>query len=305
MVIATGGSNLYPLEPSTPDWWKRFFLAARLAAGLVNSFNGRTGAITLTEADVENALGYPPLTPGALWGLNFSTAGASSSFGVSAGYAADAANDFLMQLGSAYTKTTGAWSVGSAGGSLDTGSIAPGAFYSAYLIRRPDTDIVDIATSLSATAPTFGAHIPAAYTQYRRMFYLATDGSSHWVPAIQTADEFLWSVPVGDVNGVSLSTTSTLYTISVPPLTEALLNISLVAATAPTGVLVQSPLQTTQIAGAPAGNVSTEVQVAGGVAGAQIRIRTNSSRQIRAVATGSSSFYAITQGWIDARGRTG
>src|SRR5438477_221009 len=83
-------------------------------------------------------------------------------YSVSAGVAVDSTNTVLMTLAASISKTTGAWAVGSGNGGLDTGAIANSTWYHVYVIERPDTSIVDVAFSLSATAPTIGGNIPAA-----------------------------------------------------------------------------------------------------------------------------------------------
>jgi hypothetical protein len=52
-------------------------------------------------------------------------------------------------VASAYTKTTGAWAVGSGNGGLDEGSIGASACYHLYTIRRPDTGVTDYLISLA------------------------------------------------------------------------------------------------------------------------------------------------------------
>ncbi|MGM5033520.1 hypothetical protein [Tardiphaga sp. 803_E3_N1_3] len=87
--------------------------------------------------------------PGALFGLTLSTAGASSSFGIAAGRCSDSTAIETMVLASAYTKTTGAWAVGSGNGALDVGTIEASKGYHGYLIKRIDTGVVDAAVSLA------------------------------------------------------------------------------------------------------------------------------------------------------------
>jgi hypothetical protein len=82
-------------------------------------------------------------------GLNMSAAGSSSTFSIPAGVAADTTNATMMSLNSAYTKTTGAWAVGSGNGSLDVGTINNTTWYFPYLIQRSDTRVVDLLTSLA------------------------------------------------------------------------------------------------------------------------------------------------------------
>lgn len=81
-------------------------------------------------------------------GFTLSTAGSSTSFGVAAGAAADYGNTIMLSVASAYTKTTGAWAVGSGNGSLDEGTTGNSLWYHAYVIRRPDTGVTDYLTSL-------------------------------------------------------------------------------------------------------------------------------------------------------------
>ena len=62
------------VNPSTGvviDPWLRFFLSVWRRTGgdigdVVTTFNGRTGDVTLIEDDIETALGYLPVNPGAL-----------------------------------------------------------------------------------------------------------------------------------------------------------------------------------------------------------------------------------------------
>lgn len=84
-----------------------------------------------------------------------STAGSSATFTVAPGQAADYATQTLMTLAASISKTTSAWAVGSGNGSLDGGTIANNTWYYSYLIRRPDTDVEDVLTSLApASAAT-------------------------------------------------------------------------------------------------------------------------------------------------------
>lgn len=99
-----------------------------------------------------------------LAGLTLSTAGSSATFGIAAGVATNSTNADMMALAFAYTKTASAWALGTAAGSLDTGTIA-NAWYHVFLIKGPDTGVVDVLTSLSVTSPT----LPANYTLFRRI----------------------------------------------------------------------------------------------------------------------------------------
>lgn len=92
--------------------------------------------------------------------------------------AADVSPYDLIQLGSAITKRIdAAWAVGNNQGGLDTGSVSNSTYY-IWLIRRPDTGVVDALFSLSATAPT----MPANYTQKRLIGGLTRTGGVNSAP---------------------------------------------------------------------------------------------------------------------------
>lgn len=245
---------------------------------------------------------------GYIAGLTLSTAGSSSTFGVSAGVAADAANSTLMPLATAYTKTTAAWVVGSGNGALDTGTIANNTWYHAFEMRRSDTGVVDICVSLSPTSPTrAGSPIPAAYDQVRRIGSLLTDASAHWVKFSQNGDEFLWDVPAGDVNTATLSTTPTNFALTVPSGVKVIAKIRgfvTNATNANAAVLVNSLDEAVAVANTPTGNFTAIINAATTFAGYVENVRTDTSRQIRAVSTqAATTLTAATVGFIDRRGR--
>lgn len=246
---------------------------------------------------------------GQIFGVVLSTAGASATFGVSAGEAADSTGVDLMVLVSAFTKTTSAWAVGTGNGALDTSTIAVSSWYSVFLIKRPDTGVVDVLISLSATAPT----LPAGYTLFRRIGSMKTTAASQWAAFVQEGDEFLWSVSVGDVNVTTLSTTATLFTLSVPTGVKVIAQFSImtdrVVANGTQSVYITSPDQSDEASTSPgtAGAItmgifnqgSTEIVMA-----TEIRRRTDTLARIRARAVGALGQFAVqTYGWMDPRGR--
>ncbi len=109
--------------------------------------NVASPAVTLTGVGAGALASTAPPLSNYISGLTLSTAGGSGTFGISAGVAADSTNAALMALPSAFTKTTGAWVVGTGNGSLDTGSIANNTWYTIYEIQRTDTRLVDIICS--------------------------------------------------------------------------------------------------------------------------------------------------------------
>lgn len=115
----------------------------------------------------------------------------------------DAVNDILVAVGECRDSTNAAdlvlasplikkldaaWAVGNnQGGRMSAAAIADTSYH-VFVIRRPDTGVVDIGIDVSATAPT----LPTNYTQFRRI------GSIIRVSGVikafsQRGDIFLWA----------------------------------------------------------------------------------------------------------------
>lgn len=148
---------------------------------------------------------------GYIDGLTMSTAGNSTTMTIAAGQASNSSNLVLMRLAASINKTTASWAEGSGNGGLDTGTIANSTWYYFFLIRRPDTDVVDVVFSTNSASPT----LPTNYTQFRYIGAGLTNGSGHWTRFFQYGDRFVWDTPVLDFNGPG-STTASLLTLSVP-----------------------------------------------------------------------------------------
>lgn len=120
---------------------------------------------------------FVPLPQGHLAGLALSVNAVDSAHDVdiAAGSGRDADNSTNMILNSALTKRIdAAWAVGTGNGGLDTGSVAAESTYYIWLIKRADTNVVDVLFSLSSTAPT----MPASYDKKRQIGMVSYDGSS-------------------------------------------------------------------------------------------------------------------------------
>ncbi len=229
-------------------------------------------------------------------GLSNNATTPNTKLDVAAGVCADSTN---VQMLSVTASTLDCGTVGANG--LDAGSLANNTWYHVFAIGKADGTTALLA-STSLGSPT----LPPTYTLKRRIGSFLTDSSAHILAFAQRGDEFLWKVPSIDQSGVSLSTTSTLYALSVPPgiQTNAIFTGSaLVSGNA--SVLFQSPDQntlavTTQGAGSDLIVVSGS---SGNGAGGYFSIRTNAARQIRAVASTTVGLTIFTHGWIDRRGR--
>jgi hypothetical protein len=263
--------------------------------------NGSKGYCCVTEFGLMTVGGAAAqgVRRGWIAGLTLSAAGATAVFGIAPGEAADSTNSVLMQLTAAFTKTTAVWAVGSGNGALDTGVIGAASWYHVFLIRRPDTGLIDVLVSLSPTAPT----LPAGYTQFRRIGSMKT-AASQWLAFTQVGEDFQLGIGVTEFSGAALGTAPTLFVLGgVPTGVQVWANIRVAMINASAAYYtVASPDETISAPGVLNSNVLNPVATGAGVA--QLSIRTNTAAQIRAVAgQASSSMYLSTFGWTDRRGR--
>lgn len=258
-----------------------------------------TGAQSLTStqrAQARTNISAP--LKGHLFGLTLSTVGGSSGFDIAAGECADSTGVDLMVLGSAYNKTTAAWSVGGTSqGALDTGTIAAATWYHVFLIKRPDTGVVDVLVSLNVGAP----NLPANYTLFRRIGSMFTVAGVVWVRFFQNGDEFKWSTTVLDINVTSAGTSGVLRTLSVPTslVTEAMVSVRIDAASGEAVYLSDPAIPDAAPGVYSMGTAHTNITTS-------LRCRTNISAQIRtrqAVGGATETLRINTVGWIDRRGQ--
>jgi hypothetical protein len=133
---------------------------------------------------------------------------------IAAGAAVDTTFVDMLLLSSAYTKTTGAWAVGTGNGGLDTGSVAVSTWYYVYIIKRIDTGVVDILLSASPTAPT----MPTNYTLRRMIGAIKTNASSQLIAFIQYRDGTqAWTTLTSDIADGTLTTSKKTYTVASVP----------------------------------------------------------------------------------------
>lgn len=237
---------------------------------------------------------------GYIDGLTMSTAGSSTTMTIGAGQATDSTNAVTMSLVASISKTTSAWAVGTGNGGLDTGSIANSTWYYFYLIRRPDTGVVDVIFSLNSTSPA----LPTNYTQFRYIGAGLTNGSGQWVAFRQVGDEFYWSTPVQDFNGAG-SATASLLTISVPRGRKVKGYFNLWVSANSNGIYVSDPdnadVAPQNSAVSPFSTFGFGSASFSGSIAAQCW--TNTSAQIRRREINTGTVGVATLGWTDLRGR--
>lgn len=258
------------------------------------SINRATGQTTITN------LNPATLLRSYLAGLTLSTAGSSATFSVAAGIAVDSTNANIMSRTASISKTTGAWAVGNAQGSLDTGTIAASTWYHVHLIMRTDTGVVDVLTSLSATAPT----LPTNYTLFRRIGSMLTDGGSHWTKFLQTGDIFEWDAGFSEISGGSLATGSavTVTLGGVPTGVKVLADISGYSTSTTAAATIAA--WDADITGHATNSFLYIIPSANGEGSFCCDIMVNTSAQFKwQTSANLTSVNLFTAGWVDRRGR--
>jgi hypothetical protein len=244
---------------------------------------------------------------GFLFGLTLSNNGADAvnDIDIAAGSARDSNDVDTMVLASAMTKRLDAnWAVGTNQGGLDAGSIAD-ATYHVWLVKRPDTGGVDALFSTSATAPT----MPANYMLKRRIGSIVRAGGT--IQAFrQSGDHFRWDQASVDVNVNNPGTGAIARTLFVPAgiAVDADIVVEGANGTSNQYFVLVTALDETDRAPSISDNqlvVGTDLN-AGTRSASPLRIKTNSSRQVRSrqsLSGASDNFRIICFGYIDTRGR--
>lgn len=237
---------------------------------------------------------------GVISGLTMSAPGGGQILSIAAGQATDANVAALMNLNAAFTKTLAAWSAGTGNGSLDTGALAVNTWYHEYLIRRPDSGVVDLLTSASSTNPT----LPANYTQFRRIGSFKTDVSSNIIGFSQDGDNFYLITSVNNYNAVP-GVTSAISVQTSGPLgiqTTSCLRVRLNASVSSgVALLLTNANESDQAA---TSSICSIVATSGQTCVGEFRVQTDFSSKIRVRVNDIGATVIInTYGWVDSRGR--
>ncbi|MCI0549322.1 MAG: hypothetical protein L0287_00045 [Anaerolineae bacterium] len=224
-------------------------------------------------------------------GLTYANNGADATndIDIAIGSATDngtvASSRRLLVLTSALTKQSDvAWAVGTNAGMLDTGAVGNNDYY-LWLIYRSDTSVVDVLSSLSATAPT----MPTNYN-FKRLFgwFRRSAGA---IVAFHTYEiaggglEYIWDTPTLDVDlSATLTTSERTDVLAVPTAfsVSAHVNILIKDATVSTAIFYNSD-HTDLAPSSTAAPLYTEVvHVAGQSSASYNTIRTSSAGAISA-----------------------
>jgi len=218
----------------------------------------------------------------------------NSEIDVSAGTCRDDSNSVNITLaaGTIDCGTTGA-------NGLVSGALANSTWYHAFAIAKADGTVARLAsTSLAPTLPT-------GYIYKRRLGSFKTDGAAHILAFTQFGDQVLWTTPIADLSVSQGTGVSTWTLVGVP---TGIKVIAIICAdiyqTVPALALIFSADDTgTTAVNSPSGNFNLSCPANTSAAG-QLHLRTNTSAQIKAVAsTAATTLQVATCGWIDPRGR--
>jgi hypothetical protein len=292
-VTINSANGAYILWPDGSSKWTAQAIGAGAASG-VSSFNGRAGAVSPAHGDYSISGNTIDLPQSFLAGMQLSNDGTTpnSVLDISAGQARDSTNATNIVVG-AFTKSTGgSWVAGSGGNGMGNGlTIANSTWYHVFAIINAGA--VDVYFDTDAGA----ANKPASTGAFRRIGSFKTDGSAHIIKFTQIGNEFVWSVPVGDVSAQAISTTSTNFTLgSVPTGINVVARGNATSSSGNVG-LVYSAFLATQASNTPAGNGNLVGQ------NVQLSIVTDTSARISVVGGSSCNFWWTTTGWHDFRGQ--
>lgn len=248
---------------------------------------------------------------GQIYGLTLSNnvTDATNDIDIAAGAAVDNGGAVSMVLASGLTKQLDAvWDVGNNAGMRASGAAIADGTYHIFLIRRPDTGVVDIAADTSVTGANIAANTNAAYTQIRRIFSIIR-ASGAILRFFQLGDDVLWLTSKDNTNFINSGTVAFSPTFTVPAGISVNMKFNAIVrgGASPMNVLFSSPYQTDV---APTGisdySISGPNTTSGVLASGQFTVRTDTSAQmrIRADFSDANSFIRIaTMGYTDSRGQ--
>jgi hypothetical protein len=263
--------------------------------------------LRVAQAIAALAGGGSEMPAGHIFGLTMSNAADTDhDITVAVGEARDEDDTTDITLSGAITKQIdAAWAVGNNAGGLNTGSVAANTWYEVHLIRRSDTEVVDVMFTTTANRAT----LPANYDAQRRIGWVRTDASANIRQFVQVDDYFTLVTAVQDASATN-STTAAAITITVPP--NCVSRIRATTTSASTVNAINAGVLLSEIAetpGAPSSALATLFMQdnTGGIYGSaghlgELRVDSNSQIEIDAQ-VGAGTYTISTYGWIDHRGR--
>lgn len=284
---AIGGANTFLASDGANPLWRTLSQQLDLILGSVPGLNIIRGA---------SLWGTGVLTQNYISGLipSNNSGTPNTKVDVSVGAAADDTQAIIISNSAVKTID---FTVNGANG-LDTGALANDTWYRIWIIAKADGTVAGFGST--GASPT----LPSGYVYKRLVGWVKTNGSAHFIPFISVegpggSEIVLWKDFIRDVNAVSLGTTRTNYTLTVPP---ARVTAHLVAGAITVKYWVTCPDTNDQ---APVDadyffNAGFEY-ASGNQGGDELRVLTNTSGQVAAKGEGSGTFNIWTIGWMDSR----
>lgn len=268
----------------------------RLAVG-TNTF------LLTADSAQSSGLNYvSPFPKGHLHGCNMSIGtDVDHDIDILAGEAASDDASAPMVLAAITKQIDAGWAVGTDAGGLDTDTVAASTWYAVWMIKRPDTGVVDILFSLSFSAPT----MPTNYTKKRYIGACKTNSSSNWFKFTQDGDSFWWETPKLELD-TTASATAASTTLTVSPKGKMVARLFVkMNGSAGAALFFYSP-DVGDIAADDATGVASFYHNGGDSGNSTMEVQTDASQQIRWVGDAAAAGDAVvvsTLGWIDTRGR--
>lgn len=219
---------------------------------------------------------------------------------VSAGLRVDAGHDTIMRLAATITKRIDSpWAEGGNAGGLDAASVDVNRWYHVFVIKNPETGVVDALFSTSATMPA----MPEGYTKKCRVGAVMTNASANIRGFAQVGDRFLWKDPVLDYDAVLGDGAAHLIAVASPTGLNCEVKIRAVHSVSTTLIYISSPLiddEAPDYTAAPLANLHA------GASGMyeELEVITDESARVRARSNSASTqLRLLTVGWRDPGGR--
>jgi len=327
-TVTAAPSATLPLSNPLAAVWQSFSLTTTLTAdaskGLQISFNWLTGMASqnhyLSRLQVETGSYATPyertpfgfessaiafsgskLLPTQNYGTGSNSTWSSNvSILFPAGQWTDSTNIYTINLTAVTKNVSAAWTSAAGVGGMGNGLtvVANTTYHAMAILFASGATSVYYDTSITA------ANAPTGTIAYRRIESFKTNGSSQIPQFVRVGDRVTLTTAVGDVNAATLGTTATLFSLSLP--TGIPLVARIRAGIGTVGyITIFGPDETVTTAGTPTGNTSLNAPGTAGASG-HFEILTNTSGQMKAIADSASrTFYVVTYGWIDRRGRDG
>jgi hypothetical protein len=241
---------------------------------------------------------------GQIYGLTLSNnvTDPTNDINIATGAAVDSSGAASMLLSSALTKRLDAvWAVGTNQGMNASGSALTNTTYHIFLIRRPDTGVVDVAADTSVTGSNLAANTNVAYTQTRRIGSIIRK-SDAIVLFTQIGNYFQYTNVQADVSVTNLGTAATLYNLTVPaniPVRAKFRVLALNASVA--SIKVSSPFEADTF-DPGTGDITMLMPVASVSGAATMEELTSVNGQLRArSSTANTTLRIATYGYTDTR----